>query len=290
MIFLLLVLPTIICTFNAPQKFFAYAEDEAEEAADVDDGNVTGDEADIEDDLDSTTSPFADTYLLFTRPVYTPGSQFELPGGKPVEFLVGFTNKGDGNFIIESVEASFRYQHDYFVQNFSAVTYNREVQPGVEATVSYQFLPSEQFAGRPFGLNIALNYKDFKGQHYVEHVFNETVFITEIDEGLDGETFFLYLLLAGVFVLLLVLGQQYLVGNKGKRPRAVAQKKIELGTTDKGNVDYDWLPEETLRALQQTPKGSKSKNTPKNSPNGKVPGSPKGQQSPRQRKVKAGSD
>lgn len=274
-------------------KLYAYAEDEVDEAADVDDGNVTGDEADIEDDLDSTTSPFADTYLLFTRPVYTPGSQFELPGGKPVEFLVGFNNKGDGNFIIESVEASFRYQHDYFVQNFSAVTYNREVQPGVEATVSYQFLPSEQFAGRPFGLNIALNYKDFKGQHYVEHVFNETVFITEIDEGLDGETFFLYVLMAGVVVLLLVLGQQYLVGNKGKRPRSTTQKKIELGTNDKGNVDYDWLPEETLRALQATPKGSKSpkaKNTPKNSPNGKVPGSPKGQQSPRQRKVKAGSD
>uniref|UniRef100_T1H7E8 Translocon-associated protein subunit alpha n=1 Tax=Megaselia scalaris TaxID=36166 RepID=T1H7E8_MEGSC len=175
---------------------------------------------------------------------------------------------------------------DYFVQNFSAVTYNREVQPGVEATVSYQFLPSEQFAGRPFGLNIALNYKDFKGQHYVEHVFNETVFITEIDEGLDGETFFLYVLMAGVVVLLLVLGQQYLVGNKGKRPRSTTQKKIELGTTDKGNVDYDWLPEETLRALKP-PKGSKSpkaKNTPKLT---KRQSSWKSsQQSPRQRKVK----
>ncbi|KAL5274870.1 SSR1 family protein [Megaselia abdita] len=274
-------------------KLFAFAEDELDESADVDDGNVTGDEADIEDDLDSTTSPFADTYLLFTRPAYVSGSQFELPGGKPVEFLVGFLNKGDGNFIIESVEASFRYQHDYFVQNFSAVSYNREVRPGVEATVSYQFLPSEQFAGRPFGLNIALNYKDFKGQHYVEHVFNETVFITEIDEGLDGETFFLYILMAGIAVLLLVLGQQYLIGNNGKRKRASTHKKIEIGTMDKTNVDYDWLPEETLRALQQTPKGSKSpkgKNTPKSSPNGKIPSSPKGQQSPRQRKLKAGSD
>lgn len=38
---------------------------------------MTGD--DVEPDEASTTSPDADTQLLFVRPLYTPGSQLELP-------------------------------------------------------------------------------------------------------------------------------------------------------------------------------------------------------------------
>lgn len=41
-------------------------------------------------------------------------------------------------------------------------------------------------------------------------VFNETVSIIELDEGLDGETFFLYILLGAIVVLVLVGAQQFL--------------------------------------------------------------------------------
>ena len=45
----------------------------------------------------------------------------ELPAGKHVRLLVGFTNKGYGEFVVESMEASFRYPQDYsfFLQNVS---------------------------------------------------------------------------------------------------------------------------------------------------------------------------
>lgn len=247
-----------------------------------------------------------------------PGNQFDLPGGHPVEFLVGFLNKGLDEFVVESVEASFRYPMDfnYFIQNFSAISYNREVKSNHEATVSYSFMPSESFAGRPFGLNIALNYRDSNGARFSESVFNETVNIFELDEGLDGETFFLYVFLAAIVVLLLVLGQQFLAGSVGRRKRAhVARKAIETGTTNSGSVDLDWLPQETLKIIrkfrpqhwnpfestyitfanyllisslisyisEQSPKSKKSPN----SPNGKVSAkqSPKSNpSSPRQRK------
>ncbi|KAL9692553.1 hypothetical protein quinque_000065 [Culex quinquefasciatus] len=90
------------------------------------------------------------------------GSQFELPTG-PFEFLVGFDNKGD-DFIMETVQPSFRYPMDfnYLLQNFSAIAIKREIKPGHEATIPYSF-PSESFAGRPFGINIALNYRDASG-------------------------------------------------------------------------------------------------------------------------------
>lgn len=277
-IVLLLVLPTIILTLEGGNLFARANEDEIDEdlvenEGDDTDNALVGDDVDGDEDSDSTTSPDANTQLLFVRPLYTPGVQLELPGGVPVEFLVGFLNKGKNDFIIESVEASFRYPMDfnYFIQNFSAIAYNREVKSESEATVLYSFLPSESFAGRPFGLNIAINYRDTNGSPFTEAVFNETVLITELDEGLDGETFFLYLFMAAIVVLLLVVGQQFL-GTIGKRKRSQnVRKQVETGTTNSSDIDYDWLPPQTLRNLQ-------------NSPNGKAKISPK--QSPRQRKAK----
>uniref|UniRef100_A0A182JU80 Translocon-associated protein subunit alpha n=1 Tax=Anopheles christyi TaxID=43041 RepID=A0A182JU80_9DIPT len=278
-VLLLLALPAVLLTVNTGASPFAFAaEDELdEELVDVEteDAAVVADETEPEDEPETTKSPDADTYLLFTRPLHASGSQLELPAGYPVEFLVGFTNKGMfEDFVVESVEASFRYAMDfsYFIQNFSAVPYNREVKPGHEATVSYSFLPTESFAGRPFGLNIALNYRDGRGNQFSEAVFNETVQITEVDEGLDGETFFLYVFLAAIVILLLVLGQQFL-GSYGKRKRPTAARKVvETGTTSTKDVDYEWIPSETLKQLQNSPKGA-----PKSSP----------KQSPRQRKAKA---
>lgn len=241
-------------------KLLARAQDAADQEDELmvesENENEEATTAEYDEDLlsDTKTSPDADTYLMFTNPMYVPGSQFDLPGGHPVEFLIGFLNKGLDEFVVESVEASFRYPMDfnYFIQNFSAISYNREVKSNHEATVSYSFLPSESFAGRPFGLNIALNYRDSNGARYTESVFNETVHIIEIDEGLDGETFFLYVLMAAIAVLLLVLGQQFLAGSVGKRKRSkVARKTIETGTTNSSDVDYEWLPQETLKIIRK---------------------------------------
>ncbi|EDS28870.1 translocon-associated protein subunit alpha [Culex quinquefasciatus] len=80
-------------------------------------------------------------------------------------------------------------------ENFSAIANNHEIKPSHEATILYLF-PLESFAGRPFGLNIALNYRGASGNQFSEAVFNETVSIIKVVEGLDGETFFLYVFLA----------------------------------------------------------------------------------------------
>lgn len=170
----------------------------------------------------------------------------EIPAGLPVEFLVGFRNKGAQEFVLETVEASFRYPMDFnfYIQNFSAIMYNKVVPPTQEATLAYSFVPTEAFAGRPFGLNINLNYRDASGATFQEAVYNETVQIVELEEGLDGETFFLYIFLAAGVILLLVIGQQTLlsVGKKHTSRKA----PVETGTSNPNNVDYDWLPKQTL--------------------------------------------
>lgn len=274
-IFLAILLPALILSLHNGSRLVAWAEDDDadDEIVDVEgeaDESAIIEEGGEDDEAQPKASPDADTTILFTRPVFSGSSgNLELPGGNLVEFLVGFTNKGSHDFVLETLEASFRYPMDFsfYIQNFSTIAYNRLVKPKHEATLAYSFIPAETFAGRPFGLNINLSYRDLAGNAFQEAVYNETVQIVELEEGLDGETFFLYVFMAACVVLMLVVGQQFLysLGRKrvGKKP------VVETGTSNPNDVDYDWLPKETLNHINKKEK---------------FPRVPK--QSPRQRKAK----
>lgn len=275
-ILLLLAFPAVIFIVNGGSGVaYAQEEDAGDDMVDVegeDSGILTEEEPDEEI---VTSSSDADTTILFIEPVHNPLNTLELPGGVPVEFLIGFTNKGESDFVVETVDTSFRYPMDFnfYIQNFSTVAYNKVVKPNHEATLAYSFVPSETFAGRPFGLNVNLNYRDANGNTFTEAVYNETVQIIELDEGLDGETVFLYMFLAACVILTLVGGQQ-LLSSFGRKSRSSSSRKapVEMGTSNPDNIDYSWVPEGTLRLFD------KSQKSPK--------------QSPRQRKAKraAGSD
>jgi translocon-associated protein subunit alpha len=101
---------------------------------------------------------------------------------------------------------------------------------------------------------------------YLGSVFNKTVPVVEVDEGLDGETFFLYLFMLGLIVLLCLIGHNFLVwgrrktggiGSSLKLPKAQSQR-IETGTRSDGDdIDFDWLPREALKTMGK--KGSAKK-------------------------------
>jgi translocon-associated protein subunit alpha len=283
LIVLLLVPISVILQQNGlSNSFYAMAADEpnTEEAADVVEGeeeaNVedsdvlkAGDDGD-EDDGESVVlkpSPDIDTFFLFTKPAQ---SSLELPAGKEVHFLVGFANKGTKDYVVDSMDASFRYAQDFsfHLQNFTAIAYNRLIKPKQEVTLAYQFFVSEAYSARPYGFTVNLFYRDVDGNQYLNAVFNETLSIVELDEGLDGETFFLYVFLAAVVVLVAVGAQQFFVSFSKKHISSAKASKTETGTSNPNDVDYDWLPEETLNSLNK---------------------SPKVRQSPRQRRVKRGT-
>ncbi|KAK9502849.1 hypothetical protein O3M35_011543 [Rhynocoris fuscipes] len=277
----LIAFPAIILTFNKYDDVVVVAataeeDDVDDEMVDVEgeETAVTGEDAVEEEETQDKPggSPDADTTILFTKPVQIPGTPLDLPGGVLVEFLVGFKNKGTQDFVLETLDASFRYPMDFnfYIQNFSTLSYERTVKPKQEATLLYSFIPAEAFAGRPFGLSVNLRYRDLGGNQFYEGVYNETVNITELDEGLDGETFFLYVFLGACVVLLLVIGQQLLVSvgrrraTSGGSSSSHSRHKVETGTAgDKNDVDYEWLPKETLQSLNKSPRVSKS---PKTSP------------------------
>lgn len=88
------------------------------------------------------------------------------------------------------------------------------VKPGEQATFDYAFKPHENLGGRPFGIVVALYYKDSDGKDWMDSVFNETVTFKEHDEGFDGETFFLYVFVAAMAILV-IMGAQYILSSLG---------------------------------------------------------------------------
>uniref|UniRef100_A0A8C6E694 Translocon-associated protein subunit alpha n=1 Tax=Moschus moschiferus TaxID=68415 RepID=A0A8C6E694_MOSMO len=237
----------------------AVAQDLTEDEETVEDSIIEDedDEAEVEEDEptdlaedkeeedvsgEPEASPSADTTILFVK-----GEDF--PANNIVKFLVGFTNKGTEDFIVESLDASFRYPQDYqfYIQNFTALPLNTVVPPQRQATFEYSFIPAEPMGGRPFGLVINLNYKDLNGNVFQDAVFNQTVTIIEREDGLDGETIFMYMFLAGLGLLVIVGLHQLLESRKRKRPI----QKVEMGTSSQNDVDMSWIPQETLNQINK---------------------------------------
>jgi translocon-associated protein subunit alpha len=278
--FLLLVLIAVpLVTLFTETRYVVAAEDDLDvddDTVDIEpdagDENADGDTAVTEDEDAIPTlgkSPDGETTILFIKPrpglVGNSGTP-ELHSGKVVEFLVGFVNKGKNEFTLETLDTSFRYPQDYsfHIQNFTALTYNKIVKPKEQATLSYSFFVDESFAGRPFGLSINLGYRDTEGKPFLDAVYNETISVVEVEEGLDGETFFLYIFFAALIVLLLVVGQHVLTSFSKK----VTSRKapIERGTTETDDVDFEWIPKQTLREINRN-----TTTSPKQSPRQKKP-------------------
>ncbi|CAN9506024.1 unnamed protein product [Ophioblennius macclurei] len=238
------------------------AEDEDDEAEVEDDENVelTEEKEDEEEEAlvgEMKASPNADTTILFVK-----GEDF--PANNIVKFLLGFTNKGSENFVVDSLDASFRYPQDYqfYIQNFTALQLGIVVPPSRQATFEYSFIPAEPMGGRPFGLVINLNYKDANGNVFQDAVFNQTVTITEKEDGLDGETIFMYVFLSGLGLLVIVGLHQLLESRKRRRPAP----KVEMGTSSHNDVDLSWIPQETLNQINKaSPRRSPRKRSQKRS-------------------------
>jgi translocon-associated protein subunit alpha len=217
----------------------------------------------------SLASPDADVLLYFTHPANTK----DIPTNQPIRMMIHFRNKGQQAISVDWLDASLRYPMDYsyIITNFTSVRYSHEVLPKQESSFAYGFFLSDAFHSRPFTLSINLHYHDVSGKFFTSAVFNETINVYEVEEGFDSQTFFLYVIFAALVVLGAVLIQQYVSQKQRKRPvKKAAAPTVESGTTKVSDVDYDWLPESTLRQISKSPKKSPTQNrSPQQSPKAK---------------------
>lgn len=235
----------------------AVDEEEDDEEVLVEEDQIVPSEGGEEEDADEgadkglLSHPDADTTILFTT-----GEEF--PANEIVRFMVGFTNKGSQEFTVQSLEASFRYPQDFqfYIQNFTALPLSTVVLPQAQASFEYSFIPAQPMAGRPFGLVILLNYLDTEGNVFQTAIYNQTVNIIELEDGLDGETMFLYIFMVGLASLALFGIYQFLETRTKKR----LSVKIEKGTGGMSDVDISWIPQETLNVMNKaSPKPSPRK-------------------------------
>ncbi|XP_041453950.1 translocon-associated protein subunit alpha-like [Lytechinus variegatus] len=228
-------------------------EDVEEEEGTAVEAGEGEEEEDEEEEPPLKASPDADTTFLFTT-----NSEKEIPVTIPLQVLVGFTNNGQLDFTIDSLHASLRYPQDFsfYMYNFTEKEYNTVVEPNKEATFEYSFQAGEVFAARQFGFVVELAYKDSEGNLFSDAVFNDTVSLIELDEGLDTETFFLYVFLAALIVLAFVVIQQIMASfGKKKKP---SKQVVETGTSNHTDVDYDWIPKENIAVTKKTPSPRRS--------------------------------
>ncbi|CAF3785010.1 unnamed protein product [Rotaria sp. Silwood1] len=217
------------------------------------------------------SSPDFRTIYIFIQPA----KANELIAGKLTRLLVGARNNGTQNFIIESIDGSLRYPQDYsyYIQNFTVLRSEKMIESGLESTFEYLFMPSETFNGRPMGLVVLINYRNNEGKRYQSVVFNQTINFIDADEGFDGETFFLYIFLGAILVLLGFLAYQYLLSNRVKRVSSKLTSQNLSSQLSKGNYDVDWIPKHHLvqnRSPKKNLRERKSRQTNETSGTGPV--------------------
>ncbi|CAF4602059.1 unnamed protein product [Rotaria sp. Silwood1] len=217
------------------------------------------------------SSPDFRTIYIFIQPA----KANELIAGKLPRLLVGARNNGTQNFIIESIDGSLRYPQDYsyYIQNFTVLRSEKMIESGLESTFEYLFMPSETFNGRPMGLVVLINYRNNEGKRYQSVVFNQTINFIDADEGFDGETFFLYIFLGAILVLLGFLAYQYLLSNRVKRVSSKLTSQNLSSQLSKGNYDVDWIPKHHLvqnRSPKKNLRERKSRQTNETSGTGPV--------------------
>lgn len=129
--------------------------------------------------------------------------------------MIGVKNNGNKDFVVETIDASLRYptDHSYVIQNYTNYAYNRVVKPAQEITLAYSLIISEMLNERPFNFLVNLLYKDLNGKMFSSAVFNQTVNIIEINDGVNLEILFVYVFLISLVGSILFAIYHYFIAK-----------------------------------------------------------------------------
>ncbi|VDP92814.1 unnamed protein product, partial [Echinostoma caproni] len=205
-------------------------------------------------------SPHVQAIVTFVSPslgLYSAKREIDLPAGKYSSILATLINTHEGmslpRFSLDLLEGSLHYPgyFDYYIQNFTKIRLQNTLEPGQEGSLFYKFRPAVELVGRPFDLSIVAHYHDENGVYYAHRLFNQTVNLYEVEEGVDTQMLFLCVLVAAICVAILV-GLWHWCSSKASRRHVTQQPSKQDESNGTTVVENEYL------ALLQNPKLPKS--------------------------------
>ncbi|XP_058785688.1 translocon-associated protein subunit alpha-like [Vicia villosa] len=214
------------------------SDEAAENAGEVSDIGIVGDETDDAQDFADggfPSAPGIDTVCVFPKNIAR-----LVKGGEEAELLVGLKNDGQSSLNVVAIKASVYLPSDHhlLVQNLTVQVFNNgSVPSSAQATFPYIFSVSKFLMPGPFDLVGTIVYEI--DQHPFQNTFyNGTIEVVEPGILFSMESAFLFTLGAALLVLLglWINGQ---VQQSFKKPKR--SSKVEVGTkTTDASMD-EWL-------------------------------------------------
>jgi len=234
---------------------------EDEEEAENEAGEAHGHEEEYEEDEfeeeveeSAVLEPHKD---VVTNKLFVNYPDAKFPSGAKVHTLISIANRGKNEFNVTHIRG-YLMAPDFsqYVENYTAVEVNRELNSMEEITVAYDFTPNENFEARSFGFTLLAYYEDQEIE-YLAAIYNTSVDIVEPDDFTDPSTFYGYAIVVGSIAAVFVLGRRFSSPRRGK-------KTIETGTQGGGLTDRDreFIPPELLAAQGNTSGSESSKKKP----------------------------
>ncbi|CAI8615173.1 unnamed protein product [Vicia faba] len=210
------------------------SDEAAENAGEVSDIGIVGDESDEAQDFADPGFPFApgiETICVFPKNIAR-----LVKGGEEAELLVGLKNDGQSSLNVVAIKASVHlpFDHQLLVQNLTVQVFNNgSVPSSAQATFPYIFSVSKFLQPGPFDLVGTIIYEI--DQHPYQNTFyNGTIEVVEPGVLFSMESVFLFTLGTALLVLLgLWINGQIQNYKKPKR-----SSKVEVGTKTTKAIDF----------------------------------------------------
>jgi len=175
------------------------------------------------------------------------------------EILLGFGNTGDKPFKVQYIRGYIvsPMDYNYFIQNFTGVAPNVSVESNEVNTLIYSFKPDRSLDSREYGVVVDVFYTNPDNDTFATRFYNETVTLFEGEQGFDARTFFAYVALVGIVVLVLYGSYRaFLASSFSKKfkhqlksitspssHRTSTTEKMAAASTCTDEAVEEWLPD-----------------------------------------------
>ncbi|CAH8873913.1 unnamed protein product [Trichobilharzia szidati] len=104
-----------------------------------------------------------------------------------------------------------------------------------------RFRPAVELAGRSFDLSVVVYYHDNNNIYYAHKLFNQTINLYEIEEGVDTQLIFLVVLVIALSIAVLIGAWHWFTSKAHRRQPTKQSSKLVENNSDSSVVENEYL-------------------------------------------------